>query len=162
MGINIPARGNAHAALHHCPQVSNNIAEHICSYDDIKPFRVLDHPHGDGIDMGIITFYIRIIRGNLVKGPQPQVMGVGKHIGLGAESEFFLPVPFPGKLKSIAYAALYALAGIDHLLHCNLVGGTLFKESADPAVKSFGVFPHHNKVNILRFFIGQRSLYIGV
>jgi len=133
--------------------MEDDIPEHIIGHDYIEPFRVLDHPHTDGINMGIVLLYVGILLAHLVKGPLPEVEGVGERIGLSAKGELFCPIPFPAKLECISNAPLHPFSGIDRFLDSNLIGGALFYKTPSPGIEALSVFPDHHKINVFRPFI---------
>ncbi len=162
LGIDIGSGGRPHTALDHGAQVGDDISEHVRGHDDVEPLGILDHPHGDRIHVGVVGLDVRILFGHLGEGAHPQIVGVGQNVGLGAEGEFLGLVSFTGVLEGVADAALHTLAGVDHLLDGDLIGGALFQETADAGVQAFGVLPHDHEVDLFGSLVGQRSLHVRI
>ena len=69
LGVDIAAGGDAHAALDHRPEVGDEVAEDIVSDDHVEPLGILDHPHADGVDVGVVPLDPRVVGGtHLVEG----------------------------------------------------------------------------------------------
>ena len=71
VGIDIRSRSNPHPPLDHGPKVCDDISKHVIGYNHIEPFWILDHPHTDCINMGIISLDIRVLLAYLLKRPIP-------------------------------------------------------------------------------------------
>ena len=54
--VEVGSRSQAQAALDHGSKVGNDISEHVGGYDYIEPLRVLDKPHGDGVNEVEVVF----------------------------------------------------------------------------------------------------------
>ncbi len=80
--IQIRAGRKAQAPLNHGPQIGDNISEHVGSDYDIKPLRVLDKPHGNGIHEVEVVFDLRIAFGNIQEDLAPKAIDIAEHIGL--------------------------------------------------------------------------------
>ena len=129
--INVAAGGDSHAALHHRPQICDDIAEHVVGDDYIKPLRVLHEPHRSGVHVGVLAFDIGIVRlADLVKCPIPKIEGVGQNVRLAAKGQLLVLVAFLRVLKGIAQTALDTSARVHTFLNGNLVGCSLEHEAA--------------------------------
>ncbi len=112
--------------------------------------------------MGVIRGNVGVIPGHLFKGTHPQVMRKDKHIGFGAEGQFLPLVAFPCIFKRIADTALNTFTRINHLLNRHLIGRAFFHKAAGPQIQSFGIFTDNHKIDVLRLFVCQGCLHVGI
>jgi len=80
--IEVGARRQTEASLDHGSQVGDYVSEHIGSYHHIKPLRILDKPHGYGINEVEVMLYLGIAGSHIQKDLSPEAVDVAEHIGL--------------------------------------------------------------------------------
>src|SRR5680860_341042 len=98
------------------------ISPNMLSVTIIKPLRVLQEPHANGVNVGIFALDLRVVCvSDLIERPPPEIPGVSQHVGLATECQFTFAVRTLGVVKSMSQAAVYSFAGVHALLHCNLV-----------------------------------------
>jgi hypothetical protein len=104
-GIDVPAGGDAEAALDHCRKVGDDVAEKIFGDDHVIIFRLLDKPHCGGVDMVVVLLDVFVIGvAHLLVRAHPQIPAVGKHVGFMDQRKHFFLVAFAGKFIGIAQA----------------------------------------------------------
>ena len=97
---------------------------------------------------------LRILLAHFLEYTLPQPPGVGHGIRLVAHEHalartpVILLVPF-AIFESIPDHALDAFAGVDVLLHRNLIGRSRLKNPTGIHINAFSVFPHDNKIDVL-------------
>ena len=145
----------AHTTLNHCPQIGDNVTEHIVGHNYVEPFWIFHHPHTNGIHMGIIRFDIFVFLGYFMEGPLPQVEGVRQYIGLTTK-RYLLTSLAMAKLKSIADTALHAFTRIHRFLNGNLIRSTLSQKTTTANIETFGILSNHHAIDVFRILIPQR------
>src|SRR6202043_1275379 len=109
--VNVAASRDSHATLNHGSEVSDNVSKHVVGHDYIKPFRILDEPHGSRIHVRIVALDVGVILlADLVEGAFPQIEGKRQHVGFPAESQLLVLVPLACELEGITQATLDASA----------------------------------------------------
>src|SRR4030042_3717701 len=111
--ISISSCCYTHSSLYHRPQVSNNISKHVVCDNHVKPLGIFHKPHRDGINMGIINFYVSVLLCYFVECSFPQVKSKSEDICFSAQGKFLHLLSFSAVLKGIAYAPLDTLPGIN-------------------------------------------------
>ena len=112
--------------------------------------------------MGVIGRDARVFFRDFIEGPLPEVVGVGQHVGLGAERHLVLPVARLGRLEGEADAPFDTLPGIDGLLHRDLVGRALLVHAAGADVQVLRVLPDHDEVHVIGTLVLQRAVHARV
>jgi hypothetical protein len=107
-----------------------------------------------------VVYHVGVVLGHLLERPPPEVVAEGEHVRLGDERERLLrAVPLAGVVEGPADAPLAALAGVDRLLHRDLVGRAFLEVAADTAVEIFRVLADDDEVDVVRAAAGQRRLH---
>ena len=163
VGIDVAARRDAHAALHHAGQIGNDVAEHIGRDNHVVILGILHDPHATGVDVVVVGFDVGIVGRYFLEGSPPEVVARGEHVGLGDQREPFAlgVVAFAGVFERIANTAFATAAGVDGRLRGDLVRRALVHEAAGAAVEVLGVFAHHDEVDVVGPFSCQRGLDAG-
>ncbi len=111
--------------------------------------------------MGIVSGDCGIIPRHLVERPLPQVLRIIEHVGLAAQGELVVLPTFLTKVKSVADAALHALAGVDALLDGDFIRLPFLQEAAGADVKTLGILAHHDEIDVFRPLVLDRRFHPG-
>ena len=142
-------------------EVRDDVAEQVGRDADVKPLGVLHHEHARRVDVGVVGVDAWILRCDLTERPRPQLLGANR-VGLVDQRDLGLAAParwaaLLGQLKRVANDALGALAGVEHLLHRDLVGAALLRRAVDACVGVLGVLPAEHHVDVLGLLALQRT-----
>ena len=105
---------------------------------------------------------LRILAAHFLEHTLPQSSRVGHGIRLIthedalARTAVLLLVTF-AVFEGVTNHSLYAFAGVDVFLHCDLVRRALLEYAAGVNVDALGVFAHHDKINVDGFDSFQRT-----
>ncbi len=111
--------------------------------------------------MVVIGLDVRILAGDVLERPPPEIMPVGQYIRLGDERELLLAVAAAGVFERPADAPFAALAGVDGGLRGDFIRGPLLEETADARIQVFRVLADDHKIDVFGLLAGQGGLDAG-
>src|SRR6516162_7530198 len=147
-GIDVRRCSQSQPALKLCSQIAYDIAKHVAGDDDVELCGVLDHLHGQSIDVEMPGLDVGIATTRLGKGPLPQAVTVRQGIRLVAHAQPFQAVS-PAVFEGVNEDPLHTLASVDVFLDGDFVGRIAFEVSAHADVGTFGILTENDKIDVL-------------
>ena len=108
----VSGAAKAEPANHLGAEVGNDVAVEVGRHQHVVVERVLQQPHGDGVDVGIVHGDVREVLRHLARRLQEQAVGCAHHVGLVHYRNFLAP-ELPGELEGCADDPLRALLRVD-------------------------------------------------
>src|SRR6267143_634555 len=152
--MNIPAGGHAQPALQPGGQVGDDVAEHVVGHDYVELARVAHHLGAECVHVHVLGGDLGILFAYFLEYTLPQAPGVGHGVGLVAHEHTLARAAVPllmalAILKSVADHALHAFAGVDVLLHRDLIERAWLEDAACAHIDALSVLAHHDKIDVL-------------
>src|SRR5258707_8131400 len=133
--MNISAGRHAQAALQTGSQVGDDVAQHVVGHDHVEMPGITHDVGAEGVHVHVLRRDLRILAAYFLEHTLPQSSGVGHGIRLIthedalARTAVLLLVTF-AVFEGVTDHSLYAFAGVDVFLHCDLVRRALLEYAA--------------------------------
>ena len=118
----VAAAAKAEAAHHLGREVADDVAEEIGRHHHAVVFRVLQHPHGDGVHVGVVHLDTGVLTSDAFAGFQEHALGGADDVRLVNDGHLRIP-EFFRVVKGSPDDAVAAFLGVDLASDGVLVAG---------------------------------------
>ena len=87
----VAGAAEAQAAHHLGAEVGDDVAVEVGSHQHVVVERVLEQPHADGVDVGVVDRDVGVVLGHFPRRLQEQAVGGPDHVGLVDDGHFLAP-----------------------------------------------------------------------
>ena len=162
LGVEVAARGDAHASLDHRAEVRDDVAEHVVGDDHVEARRPVEEVDAARVDVHVVGLDVGELGRELVDHPLIQIARERQHVRLVHERELAPPVGTHRELEGVAHDPLDPVARVDALLHRDLVLGSLAMEASRARVQALGVLADDDHVDVLLGMARHEGLDAGI